>query len=298
MTSIRTLRIFLAAARHGSFARAGKEVGLTAAAVGLQVRALEEDLGLTLFDRNGRSVVLNTAGRRTVPAVEDLVKRYEGLADAGGDGLAGTVTMGALVSALMGAFADGLLAIKRHHPQLEVKLFAGLSGDFAVKVERGELDAAVVTQSPHPLPGSLVWTPLYSEPMMLIVPRRPHFTLPRDPRDILADCPFLRFDRNTWTGHLVQEVLARADVRTTDAMELNSVEAIIALVQQGFGVSIVPRLDNVQWTRDQRLRLIALPGVNVVRHVGLLERTHHARTGFTGAIKAHFQARARRKASR
>jgi len=64
MPSIRNLQAFLAAARLGSFAAAGQDVGLTAAAVGLQVRALEAELGLSLFDRSGRAVVLNTDGRR------------------------------------------------------------------------------------------------------------------------------------------------------------------------------------------------------------------------------------------
>src|SRR5690606_38757736 len=125
MSSIRTLRTFLSVVRHGSFAAAGAEVGLTAAAVGLQMRALERDLGRPLFDRGARAVVLNPAGRQAVARVEELVQRYEALAaDEGGGELAGTVVMGALVSALMGAFADALWAIRQEHPLLEVKLFA------------------------------------------------------------------------------------------------------------------------------------------------------------------------------
>ena len=60
--------------------------------------------------------------------------------------------MGALVSALMGAFADALWSLKTENPGLEVKLFAGQSGDFANKVEHGELDAAVVARPPRALP--------------------------------------------------------------------------------------------------------------------------------------------------
>ena len=106
------------------------------------------------------------------------MQRYEALAaDEGAGELAGTVVMGALVSALMGAFADALWAIRQEHPRLEVKLFAGQSSAFAEKVLHGELDAAVVMKSPRPLPSSMVWTQLYSEPMVLIVPRRPHFPL-------------------------------------------------------------------------------------------------------------------------
>jgi DNA-binding transcriptional LysR family regulator len=293
MPSIRTLKSFLAVARHGSLSAAGKEIGLTAAAVGLQIRALEADLNQTLFDHSGRAIVLNTAGRGLVEPVKDLVARYEGLSAAPqGEQLTGTVVMGTLVSALMGAFADGLWALMGQHPALEVKLFAGQSADFALRVDRGELDAAVIAQPPGRLPSNLVWTALYSEPLVLIVPRRPHFPMPADPLDILTQCPFLRFDRQAWTGHLVNQALEQCGATVREGMELNSVEAIVALVRQGFGVSIVPQLANVQWSRDRSLRIVPMPGVAVQRHVGLLERKLHSRKRFTDAIKAYFLSEA------
>jgi DNA-binding transcriptional LysR family regulator len=292
MPSIRVLRTFLKVAEKGSFAAAGADIGLTAAAVGLQVRSLEQDLGKVLFDRAGRSIVLNTTGRNAVTDTLELVRRYESLAALEGNGLSGTVVMGALVSALMGAFSGALWQLKRDHPLLEVKLFAGLSADFASRVENGELDAAVTTHSPRPLPASLQWTPLYTEPMVLIVPRRPHFKLESDPLDILRSAPFLRFDRATWTGDLVANVLTKARITVIEELEVNSVETIVALVRQGYGVAIVPKLDNVKWARDKDLRVITIPGNKIERRVGLLERTQHSRTQFTGAIKAHFKSRA------
>jgi DNA-binding transcriptional LysR family regulator len=291
MAAIRTFKTFLAVARHGSFAAAGKEVGLTPAAVGLQIRALEEELNQVLFDRGPRSVVLNPAGRKAVPQVEELLACYDELANAGdSDALSGNVVMGALVSALMGSFADALWSLKRQHPSLKVQLFAGLSGDFAHQVERGELDAAIVTQPPRALPASLLWTPLYNEPMVLIVPRRPHFELPEEPLDALRQAPFIRFDRDTWTGHLVKGVLSEAGVASRDELDLNSVEAIVEIVRQGFGISIVPQLANVQWEKDSSLRVIRVPGVTIERCVGLVERTQHRRMQFTAAIKEYFAA--------
>ena len=289
MSSIRTLKTFLAVVRHGSFAAAGGEIGLSAAAVGLQMRALEESLKQPLFDRSGRSVVLNTAGRRAIPRIEELLLRYDELVGGhDGDSLSGTVVMGALVSTLMGAFADALWSLKRENPGLEVKLFAGQSSDFANRVEQGLLDAAIVTRPPRALPRSLVWTQLYVEPMVLIVPRQPHFVLPKDPLQMLRESPFIRFDRETWTGLLVKDVLNQCAVHVRDEMELNSVEAILAIVRQGFGISIVPKLANVRWNEDRELRVIDLADIDVQRRVGLLERSRHARMRFTAAIKLYF----------
>ena len=71
-----------------------------------------------------------------------------------------------------------LWQLKREHPHLELKLFAGLSSDFAYRVEHGELDAAIVTELPRPLAASLVRTPLYSELMVRIQCRlsEPHIS--------------------------------------------------------------------------------------------------------------------------
>ena len=298
MPSIRTFRTFLAVIKHGTFAGAGKEIGLTPAAVGLQIRAMEREMKQVFFERGGRSVVLNTAGRRALTPIEDLVRRYDALTELrDSDELSGTVVMGALVSALMGSFADALWSLKQKHPRLEVRLFGGLSAEFASKVEHGELDAAVMTQSPRPLPASLVWTPLYSEPMVLIVPRKPHFALPRDPLEILRKSPFLQFDRTTWTGHLINEALAQCKVDAQGGMELNSVEAIIETVRQGFGVAIVPKLANVEWARDHSVRTMALPGVDVQRHIGLLERTRHNRMRFTEELKQYFDVSLRKRSA-
>ena len=88
--------------------------------------------------------------------------------------------------------------------------------------------------------------------MVLIVPRRPHFELPSDPLAILREAPFIRFDRETWTGLLVKDVLSQCSVHVRDGMELNSVEAILAIVRQGFGVAIVPKLANAHWSATAR----------------------------------------------
>jgi DNA-binding transcriptional LysR family regulator len=105
----------------------------------------------------------------------------------------------------------------------------------------------------------------------------------------------MRFDRQTWTGHLVNEALGQCNAQVKESIELNSVEAIVALVRQGFGVSIVPRLANVTWSRDRLLQVLPLPSVNVQRHVGLLERRQHSRERFTSEIKAYFSSAANRQ---
>jgi DNA-binding transcriptional LysR family regulator len=277
----------LAITRHKSVAAAAREIGLTAAAAGQQLQQLEKEIGLELFDRTKRSLTLNAHGRSLIEPIQEIVARYEALGSDLKSDLSGTIVLGALVSTLMGAFGKTLNELKQSFPSLEVKLIAGLSSDFLDQVLEGSLDAAIVTESPYALPQNVQWTELYKEPMILISPAP---ASKRKSNVSYADSklPFIRFERNTWTGHLVDQTIKANKLSIQEGMELNSVEAIIELVRQGLGYSIVPKLANISWGNDRQLNIQDLPGKTIYRKVGLLERKKHGRQNITLAIKQHF----------
>lgn len=287
MSSIRILKNFLAITRHKSVAAAAKEIGLTAAAAGQQLAQLESELGVELFDRTKRSLSLNHQGRSLIEPIQEIVARYEALGSELKSELSGTIVLGALVSTLMGAFGSTLNKLKQTYPSLEVKLIAGLSSNFLDQVLEGSLDAAIVTESPYALPQNIQWTELYTEPMVLIYPTVKN-AKGADPKNIANDLPFIRFERNTWTGHLVDQTIRSSKLNVKEGMELNSVEAIIELVRQGLGYSIVPKLANISWESDRQLKISELPGKTIYRKVGLLEKRKHSRQNMTQEIKKYF----------
>jgi len=287
MSSIKVLKNFLAITRHKSVASAAKEIGLTAAAAGQQLQQLESELGVELFDRTKRSLSLNHQGRSLIEPIQDIVARYEALGSDFKSELSGTIVLGALVSTLMGTFGSTLNKIKQSYPNLEVKLIAGLSSNFLDQVLDGSLDAAIVTESPYALPQNVQWTELYTEPMVLIYPAiksKKGSAI----KELSNDLPFIRFERKTWTGHLVDQTIRASKLAVKEGMELNSVEAIIELVRQGLGYAIVPKLANISWDSDKQLQIAELNGKTIFRKVGLLERKKHSRQNITQAIKQHF----------
>jgi DNA-binding transcriptional LysR family regulator len=222
------------------------------------------------------------------------VARYETLGSNLKSDLSGTIVLGALVSSLMGAFGKTLNEIKQSYPVLEIKLIDGLSSNFLDQLIEGAIDAAIVTESPYALPQNLQWTELYKEPMILISPATPSGNK-KDLKKTDSHLPFIRFERNTWTGHLVDQTIKSNKLSVQDGMELNSVEAIIELVRQGLGYSIVPQLANIAWANDRQLRIQELPGKTIFRKVGLLERKKHMRQNVTQVIKEHFLLSASKK---
>ena len=107
-------------------------------------------------------------------------------------------------------------------------------------------------------------------------------------RQALAANPFLRFDRTQRTGVLVERALRRAHLRTNEFLELNSIEALVELVRQEVGVTVVPLLKRARWQEDEALRILPLQadGEPMVRTIGMLERRDHGRAHVTEAIRA------------
>jgi len=284
MSTIRFLRTFVAVAEHGSFAAAAGPVALTQAAVSLQMRALEAELRRELFDRGGRMAVLNADGRELLPQVRRLLALYDEmrLPLVPPEAMAGAVAVGAVVS-VMGGLSQVVARMKRAYPALDVRLVGAKSIELAAQVEAGELDAAVLVESVGRLPGTLRWTPLYQEPLVAIASRdSPGQTA----REALAANPFLRFDRGQRTGMLVERALRRAHLRVNEFLELNSIEALVELVRQQVGVTVVPQLRRARWLEDEALRVLPLQGgTPVMRTVGMLERRDHARRRVTEAVR-------------
>src|SRR5690606_11560068 len=94
MPSIRQFRTALAAARLGSFVAAGRQVGLTQAAVSLQIKKLESELDTQLFERRAQAAVPTAHGRQILAELEDLVARYEQLLAQSGDALRCSLRIG------------------------------------------------------------------------------------------------------------------------------------------------------------------------------------------------------------
>ncbi len=294
MSSIKILKNFLTITRHKSVAAAAREIGLTAAAAGQQLQQLEQEIGIELFDRTKRSLSLNSQGRALIEPIQEIIARYEALGSSLKSELSGTIVLGALVSTLMGAFGKTLNELKKSYPEIEIKLIAGLSSNFLDQVIEGSLDAAIVTESPFSLPQHVQWTELYKEPMILIYPAN-EAKRKASNKILTPALPFIRFERNTWTGHLVDQAIRVNKLQIKEGMELNSVEAIIELVRQGLGYSIVPKLANIAWANDKQLKIHELTGKTIFRKVGLLERKKHGRQNITQAIKQHFLSNAIKK---
>ncbi len=205
MSEIRMLRTFLAIEKHGTMAAAADRMALTHAAVGAQMRTLERVCQRQLFDRSGRSIQLNDAGRSIIEQARMVVAAYDsllrGVADA--RSFEGSITIGSTVSS-MGFLAANVIRLKVSYPGLNVRLIHGSTPDLERQVRAGEIDAAVIISEPRATTSPELWERLYDEPLVLLA--NPAIAPADAPvTSLLKRFPFIGFEAASLTGaHVTQ----------------------------------------------------------------------------------------------
>lgn len=252
---LRELKTFVTVARLGTFAAAGQRIGLTQSAVSAQIRVLEQGLGVRLFDRSGRAAVLNAAGRHALPLAEQMLSLYGQMAlPSDVAEWRGELKIGAIATLQTGLLPEALPRFREKAPHIELKLVPGVSLNLLGQVDAGELDLALLIKPPFALPKELLEVSLAREPFVLIAPE----SLPGDdPLQLLAEQPFVRYDRASFGGRLVNGFLREQRLQVREALELDELEAIVRMVECGLGVSLIPRA-GLWLQRPTRLRVIEL----------------------------------------
>ncbi|GBE43620.1 HTH-type transcriptional regulator GltR [bacterium BMS3Bbin10] len=272
--SIRLLKTFIAIASEGSFAAAADKLGLTQSAVSLQMKALEEEFRTELFDRTLRRPTINASGRELLARASEVVRLYDQLPEAVSEpnDLAGSFTFGAVNTIMAGVLPGALRRLRNAHPRLRARVVSGLSAELVHMVDRGEIDAALVSEPPAKLDPDLVWTGLYGEPLVVIAPKGCEA---KTDVQLLKELPFIRFSRSAWAGRLIHKALRQRQIKVNQSMETDSLEAIALMVSRGLGVSVVP-LRPIADPFPAPLVVIPFGKNTVLRSVGMVSRVGSA----------------------
>ena len=267
--SITLLKTLLAVAETGNFSAAAARVFVTHAAVGQQMRRLESNLGVTLFDRSAKTPRLNQLGQALVPKARAVVSAYDRILDdlTGEAHLIGELTLGAVPSTISGLIPKSIKRLLAIYPDLHIRVVPDNSGDLIEQVERGSLDAAVLG-APMRVPEALNWSPFVREELVLLASPE---VVEDDPIRILAERPYIRHTPEGAVGILAEEWLSKNRIKVRDAMEMGSLENLASMVAHNLGVSVVPNIclpDAV----FASLRKIPLGPTATARELGVLTR--------------------------
>lgn len=238
--TLRQMKVFAAVARHLSFTRAARELHLTQPAVSQQVKLLEEEVGMPLFEKIGRKVQLAPAGiellRYASQTLELMRQATESLAAMRGL-KRGVLKLGAVSTAKY--FAPSLLsAFTPEYPEVTIKFDVGNREEVIKQMADNEIDLVIMGRPPREL--ETIAAPFAKHPLVIIAaPDHPLAGRRRIPLKQLATQHFLIREEGSGTRASMEHVFRDRHVPFKVLMEVSSNETIKQAVMAGMGISFI-----------------------------------------------------------
>lgn len=240
--SLRQLRAFLAVAQESSMTRAAEKLHLTPSALSMLVRGMEDDLGVRLFDRTTRRLVLTEAGVQFLPTVEQVFSQLEaGIAALQNNQQikAGRLHLAASPLLASALFPQVIASFRLLNPQIKVSLMDAPVASLPELVRRGEVDLAVCTASSDM--SDLLATPVYTDKLMLVCPRAHRLAQFREVEwQDLLDERLILMRHGSGLRVLVDKAFSKWHKSIQPAYEVSQVATALGLVSEGEGVSVLP----------------------------------------------------------
>lgn len=238
--TLRQLSVFHAVARHRSFTRAAEELHLSQPAVSMQVKQLEEHVGLPLFEHLGKKIYLTEAGsevfRCSRAIAQQLAETEESIAEL--KGVEGG-QLAVAVASTVNYFAPRLLAgFSQRYPGVRISLSVTNREGLLKRLDGNETDVVLMGQPPAQR--ELVAEPFMLNPLVVIAP--PDHPLTRAqgiPLTRLQKETFLLRERGSGTRIAMERFFAEQGISPYTGMEMNTNEAIKQGVEAGLGLGIV-----------------------------------------------------------
>jgi LysR family transcriptional regulator, transcriptional activator of the cysJI operon len=284
------LKVFRTVAGEASFRRAAERLHLSQPAVSQQIHALEEELGVTLFDRaQGRvrltdaGAVLLTYARKGARLAEEAQAALE---NARGEA-AGELRIGASLTITQYVLPRMLGDFLRLHPRIRLDVRSANTEHIVAALAAGEIDLGLIE---GPVSSREVFRQRFLEDrMVLIVGRR--FPWPQKgtvPVQALTQVPLLMRERGSGSRRVVELALRRAGLRWRDlriALELDSIVAIVSAVEAGLGAGFVSEWAIRKEVRLGTVRVVPVDGLDIRRDFTLIRAIGPAPAGPAGAFE-------------
>lgn len=246
------LKVFRAVTEQLSFRKAGEVLYLTQPAVTLQIKTLEEELGLQLFERRASGVSLTDAGSLLLGYAGQLhalaAEAENQLANLKG-GASGELCLGASTTIAQYVLPPLLAGFARHYPAIQLQVLSDNSEQISEGVSTGRFGLGLI-EGPL-LRRDLKLERWFDDEILLVVPAGHEWAnlAQIDPKQ-LSKVPLVMRERGSGSRHVVEQGIQKSGVRLGSlriAMELDSTEAILSCVEEGLGVGFVS-----QWAIARR----------------------------------------------
>ena len=273
INDIRHVRAFLAAARIGNFTRAAAELHVSQSAFTVQIRQLEDALGVALFDRSKRRVSLTSAGKEVLAPLERLVIDIESLVGRTGQlaGLRrGVVCMAVLPSVAAHTLPLAISKFKQRYPEIVVQVKDVVAESLIDAVKKEEVDFGIGCRLKFDR--ELRMVPLMIDKLCAFVPSI-HLLGRRDTVTFkeLSSYPLILPGKDSSVREIMERSLKGERLHFKVAYETNYMSTALGMVRAGLGIAILPEIvANLENTDE--IRFVAISSPLLSRKIEILQR--------------------------
>ncbi|WP_192797914.1 LysR family transcriptional regulator [Bacillus luti] len=256
---LRQLKYFLAVSKELHFTRAAEKLNISQPSLSQQIRALEHELGMPLFDRIGKKISLTEAGKILLLHTKTIFREIEQARSAIQDlnGLQhGSLTIGSLLTVINYLLPPAILNFNKLYPNIELSVLGLRTGDIREKLLQNELDIGITFLPVQDK--EIVSIPLYKSELTLVVPaghtltERSHISIVE-----LQDYPLILLPKNFFLTELITSHCQKFDFTPKPILEISTMESLIQMVSKGMGITVLPKpyIDFLQNTNIQALKI-------------------------------------------
>ena len=285
--TFRQLSVFESVARNLGFSRAAEEMHLTQPAVSMQIKQMEENIGLPLFEQLGKKIFLTEAGKelyhysriiaQQLLEAESVLSELKGLER-------GKLNISVVSTA--NYFAPQLLArFCTDHPQIKVSLNVGNRESVLKQLHDNEIDLAILGTPPEGI--DIEAYPFMENRLVIIAANgNPLADKPAIPASRLQNEIFIMREQGSGTRLAAEKYFSSHSVQVKTGMEMSTTEAVKQAVQAGMGLGILS-LDTVLLEVETgRLKVLDVEGFPIIRHWYLVHRQNKRLSSVAEAFKS------------
>jgi DNA-binding transcriptional LysR family regulator len=275
--NLRQFQAFVTVARFGNFTRAAKHLHLSQPALTVQIRQLEEAMGVRLFDRSTRMVMLTPIGREIAPTLERVLHEIDAIminTQNLTSHVKGTVTIGALPSISSKLIPSTIAEFQKQYPGIVVRLQDVMAQRLVRLVKEEEVDFGIGTmRMPDP---DIQFTPLLTDHLGVIFPaghpveRRRAITL-----KYLTAFPLILTDPRSSVRELVNRAFESIGEVAVPAFEALYMSTAVALVRAGLGLTIQPS-SAMELASSRGLKFRTIRHQGFIRQIGVIQNAQRS----------------------
>ncbi|MGG3526499.1 LysR family transcriptional regulator [Bacillus pseudomycoides] len=270
---LRQLEYFVAVSNELHFTKAAEKLNISQPSLSQQIRALEHEIGMPLFDRIGKKISLTEAGRILLSpskkVFHEVEQAYAAIQDLNGL-QQGKLTIGALLTTVNYLLPPAILNFNELYPNIELSVLGLRTGEIREKLLQNELDIGITFLPVQDK--EIISIPLYQNELTLVVPTNHELTQHTTvTMGVLQKYPIILLPKNFFLTQLIRSHCQNFNFTPKPILEISTMESLIHMVSKGMGITVLPK-PYIDFLQSNSIQAIKIKNPTATIEIGIIYR--------------------------